>query len=191
VTPEDLSNDTVAPLTPGGADDFRPDEDLGDDETANIDPQVDYLRIVTWVIIIMSAVAAGIFYWQYQSGKVPVYQAPAAIMAFLERRHLPVPRILLYWAHWSEQAPIAKAFAAVNQSLRWLGKPQPPAATPAERAEKLRELLPEASEEIHLLTKEHQTALYSPRDGNLPVARQASQTIRYKTIKRLINRFFS
>lgn len=191
VTPEDLSNDTLAPLTPGGADDFRPDEDLGDDETAIIGPQVDYFRIATWVIIIISAIAAGIFYWQYQSGKLPVYQAPAAIMAFLERRHLPVPRFLLHWARWSEQTPIARSFATINQSLRWLGKPQPAAATPAERAVTLRELLPEAGEEIELLAKEHQYALYSPWDGNLPAARQASQTIRFKTIKRLINRFFS
>jgi hypothetical protein len=112
-------------------------------------------------------------------------------MAFLDRKHLPVPSFLLNWARWSELTPIARAFTAVNQSLRWLGKAQPPAATPAERAEKLRELMPEAGKEIDILATEHQTALYSPRDGNLPVARQASQIIRYKTIKRLINRFFS
>jgi hypothetical protein len=64
-------------------------------------------------------------------------------------------------------------------------------ATPAERAEALSELLPEASEEIATLTAEHQATLYSPRVGNISLARQAGQTIRYKTIKRLINRFFS
>ncbi len=124
-------------------------------------------------------------------GGLPAHQAPVAILAFFERRHLPVPRILLNWARWAEQTPITRAFASINQSLRWLGNPQPAATTPAERAEKLRELMPEAGEEIDTLVAEHQTALYSPRDGDLPAAQLASRQIIYKTIKRLFNRFLS
>jgi hypothetical protein len=137
------------------------------------------------------AVAAAILYWRFEFGRTYANRAPVAIMAFLERRHLPVPAFLLNWARWSELTPMARAFAAVNQSLRWLGKPQPSSATPAERADQLREQMPEAGEEIGILVKEHQTALYSPREGNLPAARQASRTLRFKTIKRLIHRFFS
>ena len=190
VSIEDPSGGEMAPLTPRETDYFRSDEDLSDDESAVVGYQVDYLRIIAWVIIVGLGITAGLFYWRFEFGKT-AYRAPAAIMAFLERRHLPVPSFLLNWARWSEQTPIARAFAAVNQCLRWLGKPQPSAATPAERAEKLRELIPEAGEEIDNLTTEHQIALYSPRDGNLPIARQASQIIRYKTIRRLIHRFFS
>jgi len=187
---EDPSGGEMAPLTPRETDYFRSDEDLSDDESAVVGYQMDYLRIIAWVIIVGLGITAALFYWRFEFGKT-AYRAPAAIMAFLERRHLPVPSFLVNWARWSEQTPIARAFAAVNQCLRWLGKPQPSAATPAERAEKLRELIPEAGEEIDNLTTEHQIALYSPRDGNLPIARQASQIIRYKTIRRLINRFFS
>jgi transglutaminase-like putative cysteine protease len=162
-----------------------------DDEPVAIARKADYNGTISWVIIVLLAITAGILVWRNQNKLPSAYQAPVVIMAFLERRHLPVPIFLLNWARWVELSPIAKAFSTVNQSLRWLGNPQPPSATPAERAEKLRELMPEAGEEIDSLTAEHQTALYSSRDGNLPVARQASQNIRYMTIKRLIKRFFS
>jgi transglutaminase-like putative cysteine protease len=188
----DQSGGDLTPLTPGDANQNQPD---GGHEPLDL-PQptaqrMDYLRITTWVIILLLIALIGLFYWRGLFIRTPVYQAPIVILAFLERRHLPAPRFLFQWAQWSEQTPIARSFDVINQSLRWLGKPQPVSATPAERAEALSELLPEASEEIATLTAEHQATLYSPRVGNISLARQASQTIRYKTIKRLINRFFS
>lgn len=191
VAQNDQAEEGLVPFPPISGGDLEPTGGReAEDEPMGAARQADYLRIITWVIIVGLVVTAGIFYWRFEFGQTP-YRAPAAVMAFLERRHLPVPTFLLNWARWSELTPIARAFTVVNQSLRWLGKPQPLAATPAERAEKLRELMPEAGEEIDNLTTEHQIALYSPRDGNLPIARQASQIIRYKTIKRIIHRFFS
>ena len=155
--------------------------------------QVDYLRIITWVIIIMVGgrgrdISIGNINparcrstrhrppsWHFSSGGIC-------------RSH----RFLLYWARWSEQTPIARAFAAINQSLRWLGKPQPPAATPAERAEKLRELLPEAGEEIDTSNKRapdlRSTVLGT---GICLLPGKPARPFDIKTIKRLINRFFS
>jgi transglutaminase-like putative cysteine protease len=188
----DMPSGELAPAPPGGANNIQPDGGHEFDENDNrIARPVDYLRIVTWVIIILLIAVTGIFFWRGSFRQSQALQAPTIILAFLEQRHLPVPRFLFNWAQWSEQTPIARSFAVVNQSLRWLGKPQPAAATPAERAAALAELLPDASEEINSLTIEHQTALYSPRYGNIPVARQASRLIRYKTLKRLINRYFS
>jgi transglutaminase-like putative cysteine protease len=189
---EGPSGEELAPLTPGEITDNQPERNLGDeDETPLVDHQKDNFRIITWVIITLLAGLAGLYYWQFKFGQTPASQAPVALLAYLERRHLPVPHLLRNWARWSEQTPIARAFAVVNQSLRWLDKPQPAAATPAERAARLRELMPEAGEEIEILATEHQTALYSPREGNFPAARQASTLIRFKMIKRLIKRFFS
>jgi transglutaminase-like putative cysteine protease len=192
VPQNDLSGQDLTPLTPG-----QPSENIpaggreAGDETGVVARPVDYLRISVWVIIILLAAVAGILYWRISYRQALAFQIPSAILAFLERRHFPVPRFLINWAHWSEQTPIARSFAVVNQSLRWLGKPQPIAATPAERAIVLSELLPEANEEIRILAAEHQTALYSPRNGNIAAAHMASRQIRYKTIRHLIKKFFS
>jgi transglutaminase-like putative cysteine protease len=192
VSQNDLSGENLMPLTPGETNGNLPagGREAGD-ETEAVARQVYYLRIAAWVIIILLAVVTGILFWRNNHRQALIIQIPMAILAFLERKHLPVPRFLINWAHWSEQTPIARSFAVVNRSLRWLGKPQPLAATPAERATVLRELLPEANEEVGILAAEHQTALYSPRDGNVAAARQASKQILYKTLKRLIQKFFS
>jgi transglutaminase-like putative cysteine protease len=185
------SSESLAPLTPDETNDGRPlDQGNLEDKAAAAHP-VDYLRITTWVIIILLAAIMGLLFLRYNHRQMFVTQVPAAILSFLQRRHLPVPRFLVDWVLWSDQAPIARAFAVVNQSLRWLGKPQPAAATPAERAAALHELLPEADDEIGVLAAEHQTALYSPREGNVTAARQAGRQIQYKTLKHLIKKFFS
>lgn len=191
VAQDDSSGTDLTPSDTGEADggESTAGREAEDDPDA-IARQMDFIRIIPWVIIILLAATAGIFYW-FKFGRTPAHQAPVAILAFFERRHLPVPPFLLNWARWAEQTPITRAFASINRSLRWLGNPQPAATTPAERAEKLRELMPEAGEEIDTLVAEHQTALYSPRDGNLPAAQQASRQIFHKTIKRLINRYLS
>jgi len=192
VAQTDQSGGNLTPLTSGDANQNQPAggrEPI--DLTEPVAQRMDTIRITTWVIILLIIALIGLFFWRGFFLQTPVYQAPIIILAFLERRHLPAPRFLHQWAHWSEQTPIARSFAVINQSLRWLGKPQPAAATPAERAAALVELLPEASEEIAILATEHQTALYSPRDGSIQAARQSGMLIRYKTLKHILKRFFS
>ena len=186
----DIIRSGLVPHQPGAGDEGVPaGEQETPEQTAALARPVDYLGMVTWIIIILLIAVAGILLWQSNRRQALAFQVPKVLVASLERSHLPVPHFLINWARWSEQTPIARSFAVVNQSLRWLGKPQSPAATPAERAKVLRELLPEADDEIGVLTTEHQTALYSSRDGNASAARWASQKIRYKTLMRVIRRF--
>ncbi|MCP4141442.1 MAG: hypothetical protein GY755_14355, partial [Chloroflexi bacterium] len=79
------------------------------------------------------------------------------------------------------------AFYGINRSLRWLGEEIPTHYTPQERAKALMDILPEKEEEIAVLLAEHQKALYTPDDGNLDVAKNASFAIRWFIIKRKID----
>ncbi|MBI2758652.1 MAG: hypothetical protein HYX49_08220 [Chloroflexi bacterium] len=130
----------------------------------------------------------------------------AALMAFLIHRYRLIGRLTLYlskswensglttplwvenWRRWNHLTPLERAFANVNLSLRWLGKPQPLYATPAERAASLSKLMPSAAAHIEALTFEHESALFTPRPANLSRARRASFFILLHTIRALIQR---
>lgn len=73
--------------------------------------------------------------------------------------------------------PFERAFHPVNLSLRWLEQPPAPHLTPAERVKILNEALPEGVEEIEILLSEYHSSQYSPRGGNLALARQASRRL--------------
>jgi hypothetical protein len=77
------------------------------------------------------------------------------------------------WARWAKLTSIEKSFETVNLSLRLMGYPQAMYITPAERAKKLHELLPKASDFIDILVEEHQTALFTPRAADSARARRA------------------
>ncbi len=103
------------------------------------------------------------------SRRLPVYIADA-----YTRSGSPPPNWVDRWARWSHLTSIERSFQAVNLGLTWLGKPQPIFATPQQRAEVLRGLLPSASEAIDSLLAEHEAALYSPRPGHPKRARRAA-----------------
>jgi len=93
------------------------------------------------------------------------------------------------WERWSNLTIVERSFHAINQSLAWLGKPQPPQATPAERAELLKTLLPTAAEEIDTLKKEHENTLFSPTPGDPVKAGRAAWMIRSRTVRAILRRF--
>jgi len=112
---------------------------------------------------------------------------PALILrAFVERNGGEAPRWLVQWTDWTVLTPIEKYFNNINRALKWMGKPQPVHATPSERAETLKRLVPSASTSIDSLLDEHQSALFSSHGGNLPIARRAAwMVISQSLIKRL------
>jgi hypothetical protein len=54
--------------------------------------------------------------------------------------------------------------------------------TPIERAEKLARILPAKADQIKILLDEHQTSLYTSRDADVTLARQAASDIRKQVI---------
>jgi transglutaminase-like putative cysteine protease len=84
--------------------------------------------------------------------------------------------------------PYERAFYPINLNLRWLGQAPEPHFTPAERAKALKELLPDASDEIDILLKEYHASQYSPKDGDLVAARRASRRLFWLAVRTLIER---
>jgi len=100
----------------------------------------------------------------------------------LDRGGVTSPSWLDRWVIWASLTPIERHFHSINTGLRWMGHPQPVYSTAAERARILSKLIPDAAQEIAALLEEHQSAMFSPRDGDEAAARKSAQMILYKTM---------
>jgi hypothetical protein len=109
---------------------------------------------------------------------LPVYLAKQ-----YERHGNVPPNWLNRWARWTNLSPIERAFHAINLSLFWLGHPQPAHITSRERAEVLIKHLPSAQGQTLSLLQEYHAATYTPRAGNISVARKAAIIILLKTLQ--------
>jgi transglutaminase-like putative cysteine protease len=113
--------------------------------------------------------------------RMPLYLSQA-----LERGGVASPAWIENWWRWNQLVPVERSFWTINLSLRWLGKPQAPNATPAERARLLKKLLPSAAQHIEVLTSELQSGLFSPRPANASRARRAGFLIVVHTVRALV-----
>lgn len=117
-------------------------------------------------------------------------RAPGLLRAVYERSGIPAPAWLIHWERWVTAPPTARAFESINFSLRLLGSPMPPNATPIERAARLTALLPAAKNEIIALLDEHQTSLYTSRTANVLRAKRAALRLRRRAVLERIRYFF-
>jgi transglutaminase-like putative cysteine protease len=140
---------------------------------------------------------------------VPIFLALATLAVFLNRRYaLPVrlpslirtsierggteiPRWVLHWERWVQLSPVEKAFESVNFALRQLNEPLPIHATPAERADKLVDILPQAKPSVKVLLDEHQTSLYTSRTADARQARRAALTVRFQVMLARLRHFWT
>lgn len=84
--------------------------------------------------------------------------------------------------------PFERAFHPVNVNLRWLGTSPAPHLTPAERAQALKEVLPEAITEIEILLREYHSSQYSEHGGDIQLARRASLRLLWQGLRAVIRR---
>jgi hypothetical protein len=158
------------------------------DEDADIGGTSSYTKwyqgILTPFLIVL-AVGLAIFVVRHYSlnDRLPVYLAYQ-----YERRGNVPPHWLKRWVRWTTLSPIERAFQAVNLSLYWLDQPQPAHVTSQERAEVLIKSLPSAQDQALSLLQEYHNAIYTPRKGNLSIARKAALTILLRTWQTRIKR---
>lgn len=114
---------------------------------------------------------------------------PLYLSRALAGSDIPTPAWIENWSRWNQLSPVERSFASVNLSLRWLGRPQPMYATPAERAALLKKLLPTASAHIEALTSELESALFTPHPADSSRARRASLLIVLHTLRALVLNF--
>lgn len=143
-----------------------------------------YQSIGVWVIIVF---AAGYGIWRARQALGQ--RIPQSIHRLYRHYGLNIPTWLEQWKRWSDLSDVERSFHAINQSLMWLGKPQPPYVTPNERAENLKILLPVLNQEIDILTKEHENTLFSQTPGDPQKAAHAAWMIRSQTARAILRRF--
>jgi transglutaminase-like putative cysteine protease len=107
----------------------------------------------------------------------PDTQTALLLKNIVERNGWETPAWLNRWIRWTSLTQIERDFQSVNTGLRWMDKPQPVHATPAERARILAELLPSAAPAIEVLLREHQSALFSRQAGDTALTRRAAWNI--------------
>ncbi|WKZ37809.1 MAG: transglutaminase-like domain-containing protein [Anaerolineales bacterium] len=113
---------------------------------------------------------------------IPNVQTAVILKSMVERNGWEAPAWLDRWYLWTALLPTEKYFHSINASLRWMGKPQSIHVTAAERAVILQKLIPAAAPSIQTLLREHQSALFSPHGGDVPLARRAARNILYQAI---------
>ena len=159
-------------------------EDISIPEFIVDDPEADRRLIMFWGMIILLMGVAILGIWYLNRKQVLVTRGVRLFIQLYERNNLRPPKWLIRLRLWSEASPISRAFYGINTSLRWLGEEIPMHYTPQERAKTLIDILPEKEDEITALLAEHQKALYTPDDGDLERAKNASFAIRWFIIKR-------
>lgn len=144
-----------------------------------------------WGIILIAAFAGAVFgAWWFERHDSITKKIPRALKKIYLRYHLNTPHWLENWVKWGEITAVERAFHAINQSLAWLGKPQPPNVTALERAALLKELLPDSVEAIDILAAAHEQTLYTPQPANPAAAMRAAWRVQYHTLRALARRGF-
>jgi hypothetical protein len=125
----------------------------------------------------------------YVSWRVRVLTyVPVALNRAFESSGAASPSWVVSWLRWNHLQPVERAFAPVNWSLRWLGKPAPVHSTAAERAATLKKLLPSAVPHIEAVTSELETGLFTPEPADVPRARREGWLVLTHTIRsRIVN----
>jgi transglutaminase-like putative cysteine protease len=108
---------------------------------------------------------------------------PVALARAFESSGVTTPVWIENWLLWNRLEPVEQAFASINWSLQWLGKPAPLDATPAERTAALKTLLPAAQEDIGAVASELETGLFTPQAPNVPRARQAALRVVLQAVR--------
>ena len=149
----------------------------------------DRLLPTLYVLLGIIAIAALAVYFSRRYDlptRVPVF-----IRAQIERSGGEAPGWITRWERWARLTPIEKAFENVNFGLRQLDSPAPIDATPAERADKLIELLPELDLQVKRLLDEHQTSLYANKPGDSDQARRSAYQIRMRILAARLRYFWT
>jgi len=103
---------------------------------------------------------------------------PRILRTTYERSGVQTPNWIINWERWAGISPIQRSFESINFALHLLKHPVPTDATPIERANLLKGLLPKARGHTQNLLDEHQTSLYTSHTADAARARRAAFNVR-------------
>ncbi len=147
-------------------------------KTAEILTRAQIIQIVITIGIVLLLLIAFLLKRRF----APNTRTAQILKNIVERNGWESPAWLNRWVRWTSLTPIERSFQSINTGLQWMGKPQPVHVTPAERARTLMELIPSAAPAIETLLREHQSALFSRREGNASLTRRAAWNVLYQIL---------
>jgi transglutaminase-like putative cysteine protease len=116
---------------------------------------------------------------------------PIQIANSFRRLGFTPPHLIRQWANQALLSPLGRAYQEVNKALSRLQRRLPNNATPAERADALKQVLPEADRHIRRLLNEYELGTYSTHPADTFSAQQASSEIRRMSITARFHNWFS
>lgn len=129
----------------------------------------------TWILL---GISGSVLLFFLTKRYLPTGNFPLYLQRSLTRYGLKPPGWLEEWARWNTLSSVEKSFEEINRALKRLGVQLPASATPAERATRLGEVLPEVRPAIEDLLREYQTSIYGKGFGHPQRARRAASRIR-------------
>jgi transglutaminase-like putative cysteine protease len=149
------------------------------------------LGVFFWVIAAPIGLAlAMILVWRYRK-PINLPPLPVQLEKGMKRIGLKPPSFLKRWSYFATLSPLSKAYMEINRSLRWLGSPPAIDDTPSERATALAEVLPATAPYVKSLLAEYQLSVYSQKQANAGIARNAASEIRKLTYRALLQALIS
>ena len=170
----------------------RPEDFLTPDEIAAEGAEgAAGLRTTTlWggILLGMGLTILGVWRMRVVRGSPPL---PVQIEAGLQRIGVASPVFLRRWARFTLLPIVARAYHEINKALSRLGNSPALPDTPAERAQKLTEILPVAAVPIQSLITSYEAITYGPHFLDDPNARRAGWEIRKQSYLSKLQRWFS
>jgi hypothetical protein len=136
-------------------------------------------NLTSYLIVILIIIMIGILFMvrrlRIKRGSPPL---PVQIESRLEKAGIRPPKFLRSWARYVSLSPISHAYLELNRALTRLGLSPKRADTPAERADKLIQLLPAAESSTRSILIPYQNSIYGNHPSDAGDAQQAGREIR-------------
>lgn len=152
-------------------------------------PSVPFERTLTGrlLLIALGFVVLALLVFLFRRYRV-LNLVPDTLVRAFENSGTTTPTWIRDWWRWNQLEPVERAFASINWSLRWLGRPPSMDATPSERAATLKKLLPPAAAHIEAVASELETGLFTPQPADLRRARRSGLLVMAHALRARIAR---
>ena len=169
-----------------------PDTELPQSEAGELEESsqkrffgVEGIRIV-WVMLILFAVSILVTLLilnRPSAFKIDIDPLPVLLEQQLIKRGITAPNWLRKWRYRTQMSVPEKAYRQLSRAIKWLGHPLNQAETPAERAQTMARLLPEAAQSAQNIVNEYYLDKFSNHIINEERAKNAARLIFKRTLQ--------
>jgi len=158
-----------------------------------LSPRIEGARIA-WIMLVLFLVglAAAIYFLQRpELLKIDIDPLPVIMVRWLTARGKAVPEWLKRWSYLSQMSAAERAYRRLCRSIKILGLPLDPAHTPAERAQTLASLIPQAYQPALEVVSEYHLDKFSDHYINEAIAKSAGLKVLGLAWKARLRRIFT